>query len=77
MSIVYADEYDYSEILGKLRSKNIIQSELADIIGINPSTLNLKFNNKSEFTQTQMKKIVEAVDEPVSKIGFYFYTHKH
>ena len=76
LNAVYTDEYDYSEILGKLRAKNITQNELAHIIGLNPSTINLKFNNKSEFTQSQMRKIVAAVDEPVSTIGFYFYTHK-
>lgn len=76
LNTVYTDEYDYSEILGKLRAKNITQNELAHIIGLNPSTINLKFNNKSEFTQSQMRKIVAAVDEPVSTIGFYFYTHK-
>lgn len=69
------DRYNYSELLGKLRAKNITQSELAHKISLNPSTLNLKLNNKSEFSQSEMRSIVGVLGEPVSMIAKYFFAH--
>lgn len=66
--------YNYSELLGKLRSKKITQEELARKIHINPSTLNLKLNNKSDFTQSEMRAICKAIGEPVDNVATYFFT---
>lgn len=65
--------YDYSELLGKLRSKKMTQEELARQIHLNPSTLNQKLNNKSEFSQSEMKAILNIIDVPIDKIAVYFF----
>ena len=67
--------YDYSELLGKLRAKKITQEELARKIHLNPSTLNQKLNNKSEFSQSEMRKILNVLEVPVSMITTYFFAH--
>ena len=65
--------YDYSELLGKLRAKNITQEQLAKQISLSPSTLNQKLNNKSEFSQREMTKICKALDIPLEYISIYFF----
>ena len=67
--------YDYSELLGKLRAKKITQEELARKIHLNPSTLNQKLNNKSEFSQSEMRNILNVLEVPVSMIATYFFAH--
>lgn len=66
--------YNYSELLGKLKSKGITQEELARKIHINPSTLNFKLNNRSEFTQSEMKAICKVIGEPVDNVVTYFFS---
>lgn len=65
--------YNYSELLGKLKSKNITQEELARKIHLNPSTLNQKLNNKSEFSQTEMRNICSVLNVPLDNIVSFFY----
>ncbi len=66
--------YDYSELLGKLKSKKITQEELARRIHLNPSTLNLKLNNKSEFSQTEIKNICRVIGVSLDNVAAYFFT---
>lgn len=49
------EPYNYSELLGRIKAKKLTQEELARIIKLNPSTLNLKLNNKSEFSQSDLR----------------------
>jgi DNA-binding XRE family transcriptional regulator len=65
--------YDYSELLGKLRAKKITQEELAKKIHLNPSTLNQKLNNKSDFSQTEMRNICRVLEVPIENIVSYFF----
>lgn len=67
--------YDYSELLGKLRAKRITQEELARKIHLNPSTLNQKLNNKSEFSQSEMRNILHELEIPLDMIAAYFFVH--
>ncbi len=66
--------YDYSELLGKLRARKITQEELAKTIHLNPSTLNQKLNNKSEFSQSEIRDILKAIGEPIEMAVPYFFT---
>lgn len=75
MDTVEKKGYDYSELLGKLRAKKITQEELARKIHLNPSTLNQKLNNKSEFSQSEMRNILNVLEVPVSMISTYFFAH--
>lgn len=67
------EPYNYSELLGRIKAKKITQEELARRIHLNPSTLNLKLNNKSEFSQTEMRSILEILDEPIDNVASYFF----
>lgn len=67
-------KYNYSELLGKIKSKNITQEELARKIRLNPSTLNQKLNNKSEFSQSEMRNICNMLNVPIDNVVSYFFT---
>lgn len=67
--------YDYSNLLGAMRSKGITQEQLARIIGKSAATLNRKLCGAREFKQSEMFKILEALDEPIERTSFYFFKH--
>lgn len=67
--------YDYSNLLGAMRSKGITQEQLARIIGKSEATLNRKLCGAREFKQSEMFKILEALDEPIERTSFYFFKH--
>jgi transcriptional regulator with XRE-family HTH domain len=68
-----AKGYDYSELLGLIKSKKLRQEDLALKIGMNPATLNLKLNNKSEFNQSQIRQICIVLDIPSRLVPKYFF----
>ena len=51
----------YRNLEAEISRKNISKSELAEHIGISPSTLYQKLNGKSKFTLPEAKKIREAL----------------
>lgn len=66
--------YDYSKLLGRLREKQITQSELANKIGLSDTSLNLSLNNKRPFKQSEISCICECLKIPVESIDAYFFT---
>lgn len=74
MPLVKNQSYDYSELLGRIKAKKITQEELAKQIHLNPSTLNQKLNNKSEFSQSEMRNILKILEEPIDNVSSYFFT---
>ena len=68
-----AKGYDYSELLGLMKAKKLRQEDLALKIGMNPATLNLKLNNKSEFNQSQIRQICIVLDIPSRLVPKYFF----
>lgn len=74
MPLAKNQPYDYSELLGRIKAKRITQEELAKQIHLNPSTLNQKLNNKSEFSQSEMRSILEILEEPIDNVSSYFFT---
>lgn len=74
MYLTKKQPYDYSELLGRIKAKKITQEELAKQIHLNPSTLNQKLNNKSEFSQSEMRNILNILEVPIDKIASYFFT---
>ncbi len=67
--------YDYSKLLGRLREMGLTQSDLAGKIGISVATLNQKFKNKTEFKQTEIAKILSAVNVDMASVDAYFFNH--
>lgn len=69
------EPYDYSNLLGLIKSKRITHEDLARRIQMHPSTLSSKLNNNSEFTQKQMRAIMTALGKSVDDIPGYFFAH--
>ena len=67
-------QYDYSLLLGVMREKRYTQESLATKLNMNPSTLNQKLNNKSEFHQSEIKEICSILCIPLSQIERFFFT---
>lgn len=69
-------EYDYSKILGLIKEKHFTQEKLAKSINVSPTTLNLKLNNKRDFTQPEIKMICENLGIHGKDVGTYFFSLK-
>lgn len=71
-------EFDFSKLRGRIKEKLKYEAIFADKIGISQASLSSKFNNKSDFTATQIIKSSEedVLDIPQNEIGEYFFTKK-
>lgn len=68
--------FNYSKLLGRIKECGMTQETLAYAVGISASTLNLKLNNKSAFTQKEMRSISTRLEIPQGEIGAYFFTNE-
>lgn len=68
--------YDYSKLLGKIKEIYSTQKDFAKALGINRCSLNLKVNNKAEFTQTEINKSIRLLGIDETEIPAYFFTEK-
>ncbi len=71
-------EFDFSKLRGRIKEKLGNEANFAEKINISTASLSAKFNNKSDFTATE---IIRACDEdvldiPLSEIGPNFFTKK-
>ena len=71
-------EFDFDKLRGKIREKLKCEASFANKIGISQASLSSKFNNKSDFTTSEIIKAVDkdVLDIPVNEIGEYFFTKK-
>ena len=69
-------QFDFSKLLGRIKECGYTQEQLADEIGITKTTLNLKLNNKANFTLPEMEKIRRVLCIAVEEMGVYFFTPK-
>lgn len=67
-------KYNYAKLLGRIKECGHTQESLASQVGIDPSTLNLKLNNKRDFTQSQIKEICNSLQ--IVDVNEYFFTYK-
>lgn len=56
-----------------IRSKYPQQAKLAEEMGLNPATLSLKLNGKSDFFVGEIKKMCKLLDIERSAIPYYFF----
>ena len=49
--------FDYSALEGKIKSKGLTQAELAQKVGMTPTTLSLKLNGQAFFKQKEISRI--------------------
>ena len=70
---MYKSFRDYSKLLGLLKERGVNQAELAEVIGISPTTLSLKINGKADFKLSEIKRICSFLEISAEKIGGYFF----
>ena len=68
--------FDYSELVKLIRFKYDTQENLAKAAGMARSTLNLKLNNKVEFTQGEIRVIADLLGIEDDQITRYFFTQR-
>lgn len=68
-------DYNYSKLKGKIRERYNTQEAFASALGIGTSTLNLKLNNRAEWTQAEMSNALRLLGESLEHVDSYFFTH--
>lgn len=66
--------YNYDKLLGLIREKYKTNKNLSQELGLSTHSLSMKLNNKIEFKQNEIYKLVELLDIPLNKIQLYFFT---
>ena len=71
-------EFDFSKLRGRIKEKLGNEAKFAEKIDISTASLSAKFNNKSDFTATEIIRACEkdVLDIPLSEIGPNFFTKK-
>ena len=67
-------KFNYSKLLGRFREYGLTQKEVAAHIGVRPSTLSLKLNNKALLTSSEIDSICKLLNIAKEDIGAYFFT---
>lgn len=66
--------FNYNKLRGRIRENGLTQEEVAKQINVNPTTLSLKLNNASEFTQSEIRSICDLLDISGRDLSDYFFT---
>lgn len=69
-------KFDYSKLCGRVREMTRTQEALATKAGMKEATYSQKINNNSEFKQSEILQICEALNIPHDQIHAYFFTQK-
>lgn len=69
-------DYDYSKLSGKIKEVFGTQEAFAEAMDMGRTSLSLKMNNKSEWTQVEMTTAMDLLHIPHSSVRAYFFTHK-
>lgn len=71
-------EIDFDKLRGRIREKLGSEAKFAEKIGISSASLSAKFNNKSDFTASEIVKACDkdVLDIPINEIGTNFFTQK-
>lgn len=67
---------DYSLLRRKIKVHYNTQDDFAKAIGIGRVTISQRLNGKSDFSQGEIKKIIEVLDIKIEEIPKYFFTVK-
>lgn len=65
--------YNYDLLREKISENGFTQETLAPKLSMSRTSLNLKLNSKSNFTQTEMKTMGELLNIPSNEFGNYFF----
>ncbi|QGG59102.1 DUF739 family protein [Loigolactobacillus bifermentans] len=65
--------YDYSKLYDAMHENRYSQKSLANAINIGRTSMNLKLNNKADFTQSEISKIVRLLGISDDEVGDIFF----
>ena len=70
--------FDFDKLRGRIKEKLKYEAVFAEKLDISQASLSSKFNNKSDFTSTEIAKACEkdVLDIPENEIGKYFFKKK-
>ena len=69
-------KFDYSKLRGKMAERGVTQAQLAEKIGINKCTLNVKMNGQYAFGNDEIIAICKVLGIPHVEISKYFFCPK-
>ena len=71
-------EYDFSKIRGRIKEKLGSEAKFAEKLDISSASLSSKFNNRSDFTTSEISRATDedVLDISTEEIGSYFFTRK-
>lgn len=69
-------EFDYSKLRGRIKEILGTQEKYAEMLGIGRTSLSLRLNGKTNFTQCEILASCYILKIDVSKIDEYFFTTK-
>lgn len=67
-------KFNHSKLLGRIRQLGLTQESVAQEIGINKGTLNMKLSGKYSFTAAEIDSLCRLLNIPNGEIGAYFFT---
>ena len=65
--------YDYSLLRGRIKKKFITNKAFSSALGIDPTSLSGKLNNKSYFTQDEIARACDLLSIDKSEVSEYFF----
>lgn len=68
--------FDYSRLKGRAKEQGMTQEQLAIVAGMKEATYSQKINNNSEFKQSEILNICDALGIEHCQIHSYFFTQK-
>lgn len=69
-------EFLYDKLRQRIKEKYRTQDNFAHLLGISRTSLNLKLNNVSEFSQHEIMLSMQLLDVGINEIDRYFFTLK-
>lgn len=71
-------EYDFDKVRGRIREKLGSEAKFAEKLGISTASLSSKFNNRSDFSSSEISRATDedVLDITVEEIGEYFFKKK-
>ncbi len=71
-------QYDFSKVRGRIKEKLGSEAKFAEKLEMSSAALSSKFNNRSDFTATEISRATDedVLDIPMEEIGVYFFTRQ-
>lgn len=69
-------EFNYGVLRGKIKEKSLTEYQVAELLEISKTSFSNKINNKLQFTQEEIEKLVNILEIEKEKIALYFFNTK-